>query len=277
MTLNSLGAHTKGGLITGTQNTKEGTSNDLDNLISDSLHNPTDFVTTAGGTLNLNTPAPNLDQYLESGLIRLTGTPGAPYTIILPDGTKKTSFQNVSGQTCTFNTVTGATPTRPLVDAAGFTIQVRGIEIDIVSDNSAATGALKADGTVAASGSFNWADKELKSAKLIDYSETVDTPTIAGTTTLDLELGNVFEVELDQSTTFVFDKPPITGVAGSFTLILKQDVTGGFVTIWPGAVIWSKGIPPVLTTTPSAIDIISFFTIDAGTTWYGFLGGLTFT
>ncbi len=276
MALPNLGDHADGGTITEGQDTKEDTSNDLDSLLDNAMNNPTDFVTTAGGTLNFNTPQGNLDQFLESGLIRLTGTPGAGYTIILPDGNKRIAFQNVSGQTATLDTVTGATPPVVLVDTAVKTIHVRGIEITIIADDALATGALLEDGSINPTGDFNWADFELARAKLKDYSETIATPSAAATIDLDLELGNVFEITIDQNTVFTFSNPPATGKAGSFTLLIKQDGTGGWSTTFPGTVDWHQAISPTLTTDPNDATILSFLTTDAGTRWYGFAGGIDF-
>ena len=276
MTLNNLGAHTKGGLLTEGQDTKEDTSNDLDNLLSDSQHKPTTFVTTAGGTLNLDTPQANLDQYLESGLIRLTGSPAAPYTLILPDGNKRIAFENVSGQTATIDTVTGATPTQTLLDTILKTYHVRGIEISVVADIGSATGILLADGTVNPTGAFNWADFEIARAELKDYAETRTAPAAAATIDLDLENGNVFEPTIDQATVFTFSNPPITGSAGSFTLIIIQDGTGTWSSTFPGTVDWPGGVAPVLTTGAGDVNIFSFLTTDAGARWYGFIGGVDF-
>ncbi len=276
MTLNNLGAHTKGGLLTEGQDTKEDTSNDLDNLLSDSQHKPTTFVTTAGGTLNLDTPQANLDQYLESGLIRLTGSPAAPYTLILPDGNKRIAFENVSGQTATIDTVTGATPTQTLLDTILKTYHVRGIEISVVADIGSATGILLADGTVNPTGAFNWADFEIARAELKDYAETRTAPAAAATIDLDLENGNVFEPTIDENTVFTFSKPPVTGSAGSFTLVLHQDGTGGWTITFPGTVDWPGGVAPVPTTGAGDVNIFSFLTTDAGARWYGFIGGVDF-
>ncbi len=276
MTLPNLGAHTDGGLITVGQDLKEDTSNDLDSLLDNSQNKVSTFVTTAGGTLNLDTPQANLDQYLESGLIRLTGSPGAGYTIIVPDGDKRIAFENASGQTATIDTVTGATPTQTLLDAILKQYHVRGIEISIIADLGSVAGILLADGTVNPTGAFNWADFEIARAELKDYAETIDTPAAAATITLDLENGNVFDPIIDQDTTFIFDKPPITGSAGSFTLIIIQNGSGTHSSTFPGTVDWPGGVAPVLTTGPNDVNILSFLTVDAGARWYGFIGGLDF-
>ena len=276
MALPNRGAHTDGGTITEGQDDKEVTSNDLDALPDNSVNASADFVVTAGGTFNLNTPQGNLDIYLENGLIRFTGTPAAPVTIIVPDGDIRVAFENVCGQAITVDTVTGATPTLSLPDATRKSVHVRGIEISVIADDSTATGALLADGTVPASGPFDWADQELKRVLLRDYAETLVTPACAATIDLDLELGNVFNPVLDQNTTFTFSNPPVTGKAGSFTLFITQDGTGGFTVTLPATVKWEGGVAPTFSTAANARDVVSFLTVDAGATWFGFLGGKAF-
>lgn len=276
MTLPNLGAHTDGGLITEGQDTKETTSNDLDSLLDNSQNKVSTFVTTAGGTLNLDTPQANLDQYLESGLIRLTGSPAAGYTIIVPDGDKRIAFENASGQTATIDTVTGATPTQTLLDTITKTYHVRGIEISVVADQGVVTGILKADGTVNPTGAFNWADFEIARAELKDYSETRDAPAAAATIDLDFENGNVFEPTIDQNTVFTFSNPPATGIAGSFIVIVKQDGVGGHTITWPGTVDWPLGVQPTPSSGANDVNIFSFLTTDAGARWYGFAGGINF-
>ena len=203
MALDNLGAHTDGGTITEGQDDKEDTSNKLDNLLDNSQNGSDDFVVTAGGTLNLNTPQANLDIYLANGLIRLTGSPAGALTIILRDG-----------------------------------------------------------------------DRRL--ALLLDYAESVDTqPTSDGTIELDYQLGPVFDITLTQDTTFIFTFPPITGKAGAFTLIIRQDGPGGNTVTLP-TVQWEGGTEPIWVTTGGNVDIVSFLTVKAGSPWYGFLGGLSF-
>lgn len=277
--IDNLGAHTKGGLITSGQDDKEDTSNDLDDLLSNAMNKTSTLDVTAGGTFNLNTPQGNLDLYLESGLVRITGTPGAAVTIIVPDGAtgKRIAFSNETAQNATINTVTGATPTVSVPGSAVKRLQVRGIEITVTADDASATGALLADGSIPATGAFNWADKELARASLKDYAEEKSDPASAATIDLDVaSSGNVFEVEMDQDTTFTFSNPSPTGTMCSFTLILKQDSTGGWIPTFPGTVDWEAGTPPTFSNAANQKDLVSFMTVDEGTVYFGVLGGLNF-
>jgi len=157
-------------------------------------------------------------------------------------------------------------------------------EVKVSSDGSAwnqayivtaSSGNIAFKQDVTFEGESNCGDNLLTRAKLKDYSEEQTTPSSSsGTLTLDLENGNVFEVTLTENViTTVFSNAPASGDSGSFTLILKQDVTGGRTFVWPASVDWAGGAAPTLTTTASAVDIMTFVTTDGGTRWYGFLAG----
>lgn len=277
MPLPQSGDHTDGGFITEGQDDKEVESNLLDALLDNMRNKPTTLDVTAGGTFNLNTPQDNLDQYRESSLIRIIGTPGAPVLIKVKDSNKCIAFENACGQTITIDTVTGATPTIVISTGATKTLQVRGIEITITADDATQTGALLKDGSTPMTGDQDWADQELQRPLLADYAEGFHSPASAATVDLDLaQPANVFDVTMDQDTTFTFSNPPASGRAGSFTLILRQDGTGGWTATFPASVDWEAGTQPTLSNAASQVDMLSFITVDGGTTWFGFLGGLNF-
>jgi len=104
-----------------------------------------------------------------------------------------------------------------------------------------------------------------------DYAESHSTLDTTSPVSINLELGSVFSVTLAENTTFTFDNPPDSGNAGAFSLILTQNASAKTVT-WPASVKFDSGSAPDLSTN-SAIYILTFMTIDSGTTWYGFLSG----
>ncbi len=117
-------------------------------------------------------------------------------------------------------------------------------------------------------------DQVVERPRIKDYAETRDTPSSSsGALTVDLEEGNVAEVTLIEDTSIDFANPPVAGQAGSLTLILKQDDTGGWAVTWPSSVQWPGGSAPSLSTSADAVDVLTFVTTDGGTTWYGFLAG----
>lgn len=93
--------------------------------------------------------------------------------------------------------------------------------------------------------------------------------------TLNLANGNVQKLTLTANCTITLTSPA-TGAMRSLTLLAFQDGTGSWTVTWPGSVSWGAAGAPVLTTTPSKMDIISLFTVDGGTTWYGALGAKGF-
>lgn len=118
-----------------------------------------------------------------------------------------------------------------------------------------------------------FADNLATRPEIKDYAESVNAigPTGGGTQDIDLTLGNVVTATVDTGVnTFTFSNPPATGKSGSFTLILTN---GGSQTVtWPAAVDWAGGTAPTLTA--AGVDVLTFTTVDAGATWYGFAAGL---
>lgn len=88
--------------------------------------------------------------------------------------------------------------------------------------------------------------------------------------TLDLSTGTVFSDAPSANVTYAFSNPPASGTAYGFTLTVTPSAT---VTVtWPASVDWPGG------TTPDApasgeTDVLVFFTLDGGTTYYGFRAG----
>lgn len=97
----------------------------------------------------------------------------------------------------------------------------------------------------------------------------VNTVAATGATeTLDTSIYGVHDCTMDQNCTFTFSNPAPSGKATLFTLILR----GAFTPTWPAAVKWPDATQPTYTT-PS---IYTFFTVNAGTTWYGAQAGKAF-
>ena len=124
------------------------------------------------------------------------------------------------------------------------------------------------------SGAVVAADQIISRAVFKDYGETAVTNATSGATeTLDLESGNVFDLTLSANCTITLSNPPASGTSGSFTLILRQDGTGSRTVTWPASVDWASATAPTLTTDASAVDVLTFMTVDGGTTWLGFVAG----
>jgi len=102
---------------------------------------------------------------------------------------------------------------------------------------------------------------------------TEDAVTLTGTsTTIDISAATNFVHDLTGATTYTFSNPASTGNASSFTLKIIQDSTARAIT-WPSSVDWAAGTAPTLTGTNNGVDVFVFYTIDGGTTYYGFTAG----
>ena len=112
----------------------------------------------------------------------------------------------------------------------------------------------------------------LEQAMIKRYAETVSAVTSNATTTLDISNGNVFDVTHNANiTSLVISNPTASGNSTSITIIRTKDNNATSRTIaWPGSFKWASGNAPSLTQTANAVDIITAFTKDGGTTWYAF-------
>jgi len=112
--------------------------------------------------------------------------------------------------------------------------------------------------------------------KVTRVEEEVDTTASSGASlALNLSSGSVFIVTLDDNCTLSFTSVPST--AFGFTVELRQDGTGSRTVSWPAAVTWAGGTAPTLSTGASAVDVVTLFTPDGGTTYRGFLAGADFS
>lgn len=105
---------------------------------------------------------------------------------------------------------------------------------------------------------------------LTAYRETVTTVGTVSSSTynIDLSLSNIFDITLGNNVTFTFTNPPASGLAVSVTVILRQDGTGNRTATFTNA-LYTDGVTPLLTTTANRVDVLSFFTVNGGTNYFG--------
>jgi hypothetical protein len=96
--------------------------------------------------------------------------------------------------------------------------------------------------------------------------------TSGGATILDLASGNVQMLTLGGNASVGFTGA-VAGLACSLSLYLVQDGTGGRAVTWNALIKWPGGAPPLLTTAPSAVDLLIFESFDGGVNWFGSLAG----
>jgi hypothetical protein len=78
----------------------------------------------------------------------------------------------------------------------------------------------------------------------------------------------------DATSTYTFTGAT-SGLVAAMVLELEAGTPGPYTVTWPGAVVWPGGTAPTLSDTPGDMDILTFFSRDGGTTWYGFVAGAT--
>ena len=114
-------------------------------------------------------------------------------------------------------------------------------------------------------------DTVVTKVSLKDYGEATNIigSIGGGTQSIDLTLGNSVTATLDTSTTtFTFDNPSASGTGCGFTLVLSAP--NNQTIVWPTSVDWKDATAADLT--GSALPaVLSFWTVDGGTIWYGFL------
>ena len=98
----------------------------------------------------------------------------------------------------------------------------------------------------------------IEARQVFCYTQSVSASTIT------VYEGACFTKTIEEDTTLVFDGV-LTSRSATFSLVLTNG--GAYTVTWPSSVKWAGGTIPSLTA--SGIDIITFLTVDGGTTWYG--------
>lgn len=83
--------------------------------------------------------------------------------------------------------------------------------------------------------------------------------------TIDVTKSSCFTKTISSFTVFKFNGVP-SNKASCFTLILTNG-SSEYQVEWPESVKWADGTPPKLT--ENGTDVLTFITMDGGTTWYG--------
>ena len=89
---------------------------------------------------------------------------------------------------------------------------------------------------------------------------------------LNLQAASNFSHTLTEDTTVSFTNPAASGKVSAATLRVIQDSTARAIT-WNAAIKWGAATAPTLSTASGAVDVFVFYTVDGGTTYYGFTSG----
>lgn len=111
----------------------------------------------------------------------------------------------------------------------------------------------------------------IQTTKFQAYTETA---TIVGTVStstynIDLSLSNIFDVTLGNNVTFTFTNPPASGTAINVTVILRQPSSSPGKTATFTNAKYTDGTAPILSTGANQIDVLTFFTVNGGSFWFG--------
>lgn len=94
----------------------------------------------------------------------------------------------------------------------------------------------------------------------------------SNTVSLNLQTANNFSHTLTEDTTVSFTNPAASGKVSAATLRVIQDSSARAIT-WNAAIKWGAATAPTLSTASGAVDVFVFYTVDGGTTYYGFTSG----
>ena len=89
---------------------------------------------------------------------------------------------------------------------------------------------------------------------------------------LNLRTANNFSHDLTEATTVSFTNPAASGKVSAATLRIIQGSTPRAIT-WNSSIKWAADTAPTLSQADDAVDIFVFYTVDGGTTYYGFTAG----
>jgi hypothetical protein len=96
----------------------------------------------------------------------------------------------------------------------------------------------------------------------------VNTGAVSGTQTLNLHSGNIFQIKPNGAITIAFSNVPASGTFVGVLIRHEGDGTARTYT-WPTTTKWAYGEAPTMTSTNAKFDLISLFTYDGGTTYFG--------
>jgi hypothetical protein len=101
------------------------------------------------------------------------------------------------------------------------------------------------------------------------FRETYSDLGTGGSVTLDLFTANNFRAQFNGTSTISITNAPGAPRAFGFTFTMVN--AGAYSITWPNSIDWVNGSSPILTS--AGTDVLSFFTFNGGTSYYGFVVG----
>lgn len=212
-------------------------------------------------------------------VINCTGAPASLLTITAPAASKPYIIINATSTNQSVKIV-GAGPTTGVTVAPGQRALVAWNGTDFVQVGASAGGSnnqvqYNSGGSLAGSANLTFDGSSLTASniansKLQAYREYVNVvgTVSAATYNIDLSTANIFDITLGNNVTFTFTNPPTAGIAQNATILLRQDATGNRLATFTNA-SYTDGTAPVLSTGANQLDILTFFTVNGGSSYYG--------
>lgn len=247
-------------------------NNSITELVEDSIA-ATATQSVAASDWDLTTTGSGSVNQARCAIIIPTGSPGVTRNINAPKQSKAYVVVNQSNASVVFRGGP-STPTTGVTIATGDKVMVAWNGTDFVQIGSTVTPGgsntqVQYNNSGALGGTANLTILAGGLPKFTAYRESVTTATVSTSTyNIDLSLSNIFSFTLAANCTFTFTNPPSAGTSALATIIIKQDATGNRTASFTSAK-YTDGSAPVLSTGANQTDVLTFFTVDGGTSYFG--------
>ena len=209
---------------------------------------------TNSGTLTLNCSDNSHGQTLKAQLHSSSIT----NTMLLPIGGDSTLVSLVSADTLTNKTLTSPKINGSVaVTATGTELNYTDVTTLGLSQASKAVTA-DANGVITLDNGFSE-----------EYGAVTSS---SNAVSINLRTANNFSHTLTEATTISFANPAASGKVSALTLRVIQDSSARAIT-WHSSIKWAGDVAPTLSSGNADVDVFVFYTVDAGTTYYGFTAG----
>jgi len=209
---------------------------------------------TNSGTLTLNCSDNSHGQTLKAQLHSSSIT----NTMLLPIGADSTLVSLVSADTLTNKTLTSPKINGSVaVTATGTELNYTDVTTLGLSQASKAVTA-DANGVITLDNGFS--------------EEYAAVTSSSNAVSINLRTANNFSHTLTEATTISFANPAASGKVSALTLRVIQDSSARAIT-WHSSIKWAGDVAPTLSSGNADVDVFVFYTVDAGTTYYGFTAG----
>jgi hypothetical protein len=250
---------------------EQGTGDNVDNwgtLVNSGLIDLADFaiagmttINSVGGTTTLTSNSGSADQ-ARSAILNVTGVLASDINIVAPSVTKIYMIANntTGAHNVTINTSGGVAVIIPQAT-------VGLVYCDGTNFHALTAPAPALSGT--AVGNIDMAYFLFDRASIKRYKEVFfDNGTTGGAITADYNNGNCQKYTLNANSTLSVTNFPNAGAyAGSMTIKFVQDGTGSRTMAWPASFKFPSGTSNILSTPAGAVDILTVYTDDNGTTY----------